>query len=134
MTGALGKNLVFQIDISGTLTTIPCQGDGTLSFGKSINQSVTKNCTHPFITRAGAIGRFTMEVEIPANASQTAVLTASDNETVTGAAVLDTQTGGLSFTGDAYWIVEELGAPVEGIQTFNVIVGFVNDPTRGVVA
>lgn len=133
MSGLLGKDHLIQIDISGTPTTITCQGDLTYSPGKSVETSVTKNCRHPYVVNGGATASFTMELEVPAAAVQTAVLTAADNETIVECTITSTVVGAPTFSGDARWAYE-MSSPVDGIATATVTVAFEGTPTRGAVS
>lgn len=137
MSGARGDNYLVKIGDNTTspssFTTVPCQGDATLNTGKTLEISRTKNCKHPFFREAGYSVQFTMELETPANATQTLILDAADNETQLDVQVISSDSGTPFWQGVAYAAYDPVTMPTEGIATCQVSLAFVNDPTRGAV-
>lgn len=129
MAGALGERYRLQIEVSGVLTDISCQGDLTFNTGKSLEVSRTKQCKHPFFRESGYSATVTVELENPISATQSEVITAANDEATVGAAVVSSDTGMPKWTGVAYWAYDPLTAPTEGIATIEVTATFVNDPT-----
>lgn len=134
MAGAQGANYLVKIGDNtvspSSFTTVPCQGDATLNTGKTLEISRTKNCKHPFFREAGYSVSFTMELETPADATQTIILDAADNETQVDVQVVSTDTGTPKWQGVAYAAYDPVTMPTEGIATLSVNLAFVNDPTR----
>lgn len=130
MAGALGENYKAQIAVSGVLTEIDCQGDLTFDPGFTLEQSRTKNCTHPFFRESGATAQFTVELENPPSAAQTEIIDATYNKSQTEVAIVSSDTGMPKWQGNAYISFSPLTAPTEGIATIQVQFSFINDPTR----
>lgn len=134
MASAQGKHLRAFIEVSSTLTEIACQGPITIQSGKSLSQSTLKNCSHQYISNSAFTATFNVELQNPAHATHTEIMSQHDSETPVSAAIQSTQSGGLSYTGNAYFVYETIEAGVDGGQVLNVIMGFDGDPTRGTVS
>lgn len=134
MTGLMGKNYRVEIaDLSASpvaYAEVACQGDLSFNTGKTLEISRTKNCKHPFFRESGYQATFTAELETPAHATHTLILSAADNETEVGVRVTSDETGAPIWTGNAFVAYDPLTAPTEGPVTINVAVAWVNDPTR----
>lgn len=134
MAGAQGVNYKAQIDISGALTDIACQGDLSFNTGKALEVSRTKQCSHPYFTNSGYKAQFTIELETPMDATHTAILDAADNETVINIAIVTTDSGLPTWTGNGYVQYSDYAAPREGPVTVTVEFAWVDDPTRAAAA
>ena len=138
MAGAQGKNYVVQIGDNtispSNYDEVACQGDLTFNTGKTLEVSRTKNCKNPFFREAGFTAAFTVELETPMAATHTLILTKADAEALVDVRITSSESGLPVWTGPAYVSYDPLSAPTEGIATLEILVAWVNDPTRTAVA
>lgn len=136
MAGELGKDFLLKIGDNtvspSSWTTLDCQGDLTLTPGKTLNRSKTKNCTHTFFTDDGFSGTFSFEGEKPLSATQNIILDAADNETLIDAQIISANTGSPYWQGLAY-VTYSASFPTEGVVLYTCEISFEGTPTRGTV-
>ena len=135
MAGALGKNYLVKIGDSSVspsaFTSIACQGDLTVTPGKTLQISRTKSCAHPYFTDAGFTATLSAEFEAPMDQTQTDIVSGTRDETLFDVEIVSTDTGMTKWTGEAYIVADNITMPTEGIVTASITIAFVGTPTHG---
>ncbi|WP_108259343.1 phage tail protein [Mangrovicoccus ximenensis] len=123
-----GKDKLLFIDVSGTMTEVPYQGDGTYNSGKTASTSRTKNGSHPYATDSGAIFTTKVEPERPMLAIHTRLQELSASGEIIDVEIRDKNVGGESYVGTAAITISEESSGVDGVLTWSISVNFADDP------